>query len=635
MLIAILIKRGHVIIPSAPLIPENDPSVLFNTAGMQPLVPYLLGQRHPAGDKLADVQKCVRTTDIDDIGDNTHLSFFQMLGNWSLGAYFKEEAIKWSWDLLTDKGEGFGLDPKRLYVTVFAGDNPSTPESLRTGAPRDEESARIWQSVGVPANRIFYLPAENNWWSPGDNGPCGPDSEMFYDVTESGLGDLTLEQYQSADGRRDVVEIWNDVFMEYEKKDGKVIGKLAQKNVDTGAGLERLTMVLQGKNNVYDTDLFASLMTTIRSSAQKTDLKAERIVADHLRSAVFMIADGALPSNTDRGYVLRRLLRRAVRFADQLGLPAGSLATLAEQIVGQYGDFYTELTANKAKVIEAISAEENKFRLTLEQGLKELHRLVFGKVPNPLMLDMVKDTPLRYEDLLVPRDSMEIKGSEIFKISTTYGFPFEMCMEELTKIYYQIYKSNGSKNETYDLRKTPLGEKLTREFNEEMKKHQELSKAGAEQKFKGGLAGTGEMETKYHTATHLLLASLRQVLGADIVQKGSNITAERLRFDFNWPEKLSAEQIKAVEDLVNQKINEKIPVEMLELPKEEAKKIVTTLSFDLSKYGDMVKVYKIGSFSTEFCGGPHVTNTGDLGSFKITKEEAVAAGVRRIKAVLE
>jgi len=579
--------RGHVIIPSAPLIPENDPSVLFNTAGMQPLVPYLLGQRHPAGDKLADVQKCVRTTDIDDIGDNTHLSFFQMLGNWSLGAYFKEEAIKWSWDLLTDKGEGFGLNPKRLYVTVFAGDDPSTPESLRTGASRDEESARIWQSVGVPANRIFYLPAENNWWSPGDNGPCGPDSEMFYDVTEAGLGDLTLEQYQSADGKRDVVEIWNDVFMEYEKKDGKVIGKLAQKNVDTGAGLERLTMVLQGKNNVYDTDLFASLMTTIRSSAQKTDLKAERIVADHLRSAVFMIADGALPSNTDRGYVLRRLLRRAVRFADQIGLPAGSLATLAEQVITQYSDFYTELTANKAKVIEAISVEENKFRLTLEKGLKEFSKLA---------------------------DQGNISGDQAFILFSTYGFPLEIT-KELAAEKGLAVDENG--------------------FLTELAKHQELSKAGAEQKFKGGLAGTGEMETKYHTATHLLLASLRQILGADIVQKGSNITTERLRFDFNWPEKLTAEQIKAVEDLVNQKINEKIPVEMLELPKEEAKDIVTTLSFDLSKYGDMVKVYKIGSFSTEFCGGPHVTNTGDLGSFKITKEEAVAAGVRRIKAVLE
>ena len=581
------VDRGHVIILSAPLIPENDPSVLFNTAGMQPLVPYLLGQRHPAGDKLADVQKCVRTTDIEDIGDNTHLSFFQMLGNWSLGSYFKEEAIKWSWDLLTDKNEGFGLDPKRLYVTVFAGDDPSTPESLRTGAPRDEESARIWQSVGVPANRIFYLPAENNWWSPGGNGPCGPDSEMFYDVTEAGLGDLTLEQYQSADGKRDVVEIWNDVFMEYEKKDGQVIGKLAQKNVDTGAGLERLTMVLQGKNNVYDTDLFAPLMTTIRSSAQKTDLKAERIVADHLRSAVFMIADGALPSNTDRGYVLRRLLRRAVRFADQIGLPDGSLVTLAEQVIAQYGDFYIEMVNNKTKIIEAISAEENKFRQTLEKGLREFSKLA---------------------------DQGNISGEQAFVLFSTYGFPLEITRELAVEKGLTVDESG---------------------FSTELTKHQELSKAGAEQKFKGGLAGTGEMETKYHTATHLLLASLRQVLGADIVQKGSNITTERLRFDFNWPEKLTTDQIKAVEDLVNQKIGEKIPVEMLELPKEEAKNIVTTLSFDLSKYGDMVKVYKIGDFSAEFCGGPHVTNTADLGYFKITKEEAIAAGVRRIKAVLE
>jgi alanyl-tRNA synthetase len=587
--------RGHAIIPSAPLIPENDPSVLFNTAGMMPLVPYFLGQKHPAGDKLADVQKCVRTTDIDDIGDNTHLSFFQMLGNWSLGSYFKEEAIKWSWKLLTDKNEGFGLDPKRLYVTVFAGDDPSTPESLRTGAPRDEESAQIWQSVGVPANRIFYLPKENNWWSPGDNGPCGPDSEMFYDVTDNGLGDLTLEEYIQADARRDVVEIWNDVFMEYEKKDGQVIGKLAQKNVDTGAGLERLAMVMQGCNNVYDTDLFAPLISAIRTQAQKSGIKAERIVADHLRSAVFMIADGALPSNTDRGYVLRRLLRRAVRFADQIGLPAGSLATLAELVISQYGDFYPELTANKAKVLEAISAEEVKFRLTLEKGLKEFSKLA---------------------------DQGNISGQQAFILFSTYGFPLEITKDLALERHLAVDEVG---------------------FNSELAKHQELSKAGAEQKFKGGLAGTGEMETKYHTATHLLLASLRTVLGKDIVQKGSNITTERLRFDFNWPEKLTAEQIKAVEDLVNEKIAEKIPVEMLELPKEEAQKIVTTLSFDLSKYGDMVKVYKINGFSTEFCGGPHVTNTGDLASagsaqvahFKITKEEAVAAGVRRIKAVLE
>ncbi|MFA6416174.1 MAG: alanine--tRNA ligase [Candidatus Paceibacterota bacterium] len=586
--------RGHTIIPSAPLIPENDPSVLFNTAGMMPLVPYLLGQKHPAGQRIADVQKCVRTTDIDDIGDNTHLSFFQMLGNWSLGDYFKAEAIKWSWELLTDKNEGFGLDPARLYVTVFAGDE---------NAPRDEESAQIWQSVGVPANRIFYLPAENNWWSPGDNGPCGPDSEMFYDVTEAGLGDITLEEYQSADGRRDVVEIWNDVFMEYEKKDGQVIGKLAQKNVDTGAGLERLTMVLQGKNNVYDTDLFAPLISTIRAQAQKSDLKAERIVADHLRSAVFMIADGALPSNTDRGYVLRRLLRRAVRFADQIGLPAGSLVTLAEQIIAQYGDFYPELTANKTKVLEAISAEENKFRLTLERGLKKLEI----KIKGPINQD-VKDIKA-FENI-----PFSLTGKQAFDLYQEDGFPIELTLE-IAKEKGVVVDMDG--------------------FQKEMKQHQDLSKAGAEQKFKGGLAGTGEMETKYHTATHLLLASLRQVLGTDIVQKGSNITTERLRFDFNWPEKLTAEQLKAVDDLVNEKIAEKIPVEMLELPKEEAQKIVTTLSFDLSKYGDMVKVYKIGSFSTEFCGGPHVANTADLGTFKITKEEAVAAGVRRIKAVLE
>ncbi len=580
-------KRGHAIISSAPLVPENDPSVLFNTAGMQPLVPYLLGEKHPSGDKLCDVQKCVRTTDIEDIGDNTHLTFFQMLGNWSLGSYFKAEAIKWSYELLTDPNEGFGLDKNRLYVTVFAGDK---------NAPRDEESAQIWQSLGVPNSRIFYLPKENNWWSPGDNGPCGPDTEMFYDVTEAGLGDLTLEQYQSADGRRDVVEIWNDVFMEYEKKDGVVVGKLQQKNVDTGAGLERLTMVIQKKDNVYDTDLFAPLIAKIRELSSRHALdekKAERIVADHLRASVFIITDGVLPSNTDRGYVLRRLLRRAVRFADQLGLPPDSLALLAEGVILQYGDFYSELSIGREKILEIIKQEEEKFRQTLEKGLKEFEKI--SKQEN-------------------------ISGKDAFLLFSSYGFPLELTLE--------IALEKGVRVDIEG-------------FNQEMKRHQELSKSGAEQKFKGGLAGTGEKEIAYHTATHLLLASLRQVLGADIVQRGSNITAERLRFDFSWPDKLTVEQIKAVEDLVNEKISAKLPVEMIEMSKDEAVKIVTTLSFDLSKYGDTVKVYKIGDsvsgqvFSAEFCGGPHVANTGDLGQFKIVKEEASSAGVRRIKAVLE
>ena len=574
--------RGHAIIPSASLLPTNDSSVLFNTAGMQQLTPYLLGQSHPEGQRLASIQKCVRTTDIEDVGDNSHLTFFQMLGNWSLGDYFKAEAIKWSWELLTDKNEGFGLDPQRLYITVFAGD---------ADAPRDEESAQIWQSVGVPANHIFYLPKANNWWSPGDNGPCGPDTEMFYDVTPAGLGDISLEQYQSADGRRDVIEIWNDVFMEYEKKAGRVIGKLSQKNVDTGAGLERLAMVLQNKNNVYETDLFVPLITTIKGLAKKSDLSVERIIADHLRSAVFLIADGALPTNTDRGYVVRRLLRRAVRFADLLGLPADSLKNLAKQIIDQYGDFYTELKTGENKIIEEIKKEEQKFRQTLEKGLREFNRLA---------------------------EQGNLSGDQAFTLFSSYGFPLELTKE--------LASEKGLNFNDAD-------------FAVAMTNHQALSKSGAEQKFTGGLGGNSEQIVKYHTATHLLQSALKEVLGASIAQKGSNITDERLRFDFACETKMTDDQKLAVEKIVNEKIQARLPVQQAILPKIEAEKSGATHLFN-EKYGDEVSVYFIGdnlaeAWSKEFCGGPHVANTGDLGSFKITKEEAISAGVRRIKAVLE
>ena len=582
--------RGHTIIPSASLVPENDPSVLFNTAGMQPLAPYLLGQPHPAGKRLVDVQKCVRTTDIDDIGDNTHLTFFQMLGNWSLGDYFKEEAIKWSYELLTSKEEGFGLDPKRLYITVFVGDNPST--SLRTGAPLDEESKQIWQSIGVPAHRIYALPAENNWWSPGDSGPCGPDTEMFYDVTEKGLGDLSHEEFLAADERREVVEIWNDVFMEYEKRDGKVIGKLAQKNVDTGAGLERLVMVLQGKNNVYETDLFSGLISSIQAQAKNSNQKAERVIADHIRASVFMIADGVLPSNTDRGYILRRLLRRAVRFADQLSLPANFLTDLAKQIVAQYGDFYLELKTHETKIIEAIKAEEEKFRDALEKGLSELEKIT--------------------------SDKKTISANEAFTLYSSYGLPID-TITDIAREKSLILDIEG--------------------FNQEMKKHQELSKSGSDQKFKGGLGGNSHQIVRYHTATHLLHQALRDVLGPEVAQRGSNITDERLRFDLAYPAKLTEEQKQAVEQIVNDKIQADLPVNQIILSKAEAEKTGANHLFS-EKYGDEVSVYFIGSdlasaYSKEFCGGPHVTHTGELGHFKITKEEAVAAGIRRIKAVLD
>ena len=367
--------RGHAVVPSASLVPENDPSVLFTTAGMQPLAPYLLGAPHPKGKRLVNIQKCVRTVDIDDIGDNTHATFFEMLGNWSLGdpaspdgigqsgpaspsqgGYFKEDAIKWSYEFLTGKEEGLGLDPKRLYVTVFEGDDPST--TLRTGAPRDEESANIWKSLGMPENRIYYLPAEKNWWSPGESGPCGPDTEMFYDLTERGLGDMTHEEYLEADARQDVVEIWNDVFMEYEKRDGKVVGKLANKNVDTGAGLERLAIVLQKKNNVFDTDLFSSLMMVTKTITE--DLRAQRIIADHMRTAVMMIADGVAPSNTDRGYILRRLIRRAVVKAGE-GLKPAVIATLVSAVAETYAGVYGNVTENKEQIVDEINKELRSF----------------------------------------------------------------------------------------------------------------------------------------------------------------------------------------------------------------------------------------------------------------------------------
>ncbi len=576
------VKRGHVEIPSASLVPENDASVLFTTAGMQPLVPYLLGQPHPKGKRLVDIQKCVRTQDIDEVGDKTHDTFFEMLGNWSLGDYFKEDAIKFSFELLTSKEEGFGLDPNRLYVTCFEGDE---------NAPKDTESAEIWKKVGVPENRIYFMGAKSNWWSAGDNGPCGPDTEMFYDITPNGLGDLTKEEYMAADDRQDVVEIWNDVFMEYEKKDEKVIGKLKNKNVDTGAGLERLAMVLQKKDNIFDTDLFIPTINELKAVLKDEEIlkseigtKSLRIVVDHVRTAVFMIADGVLPSNTDRGYILRRLIRRAVINADKLNMHTQELGFIATQgVINSYINTYPELEQKKALVSQVILEEENKFRETLSQGLKEFE-----------------------------------KGIDAFTLFTSYGFPFELTKE--------LAKEKGIEIDEKD-------------FQEKFKAHQDLSRAGAEQKFKGGLADTSEMSVRYHTATHLLHEALKQVLGDHVEQKGSNITPERLRLDFAHPQKMTDEEKKKVEDLVNEKIKEALPVQNVILPKEEALKSGARHLFS-EKYGDEVSVYFIGSdlegaFSKEFCGGPHVQNTSELGKFKIQKEEAVAQGIRRIKAVLE
>ncbi|MFA6355249.1 MAG: alanine--tRNA ligase [Candidatus Paceibacterota bacterium] len=578
-------NRGHKIISSASLIPENDPSVLFTTAGMHPLVPYLLGEKHPEGKKLTNVQKCIRTGDIEEVGDYSHHTFFEMLGNWSLGDYFKKEAIELSYEFLTSK-EYLGLNKERLAVSVFAGDDD---------APFDEEAYNTWKGLGIDEKRIAKLPKKNNWWGPaGETGPCGPDSEMFYWVGEMNEIPKTFN-----DDHPLWLEIWNDVFMQYNKTIEKNFESLAQRNIDTGMGLERITAVVNGLDDNYRTELFWPMIKKIEELSgllygDKNDRecikengecwvdtrKSFRIIADHIKASIFILGDekGIAPSNGGQGYVLRRLIRIAIRHGRKLGLQS-FIKELTIIVIDMYKDIYPEILANKDFIIDNLLKEEEKFRQTLEQGLKEFE-----------------------------------KGVDPFDLYQSFGFPIELTEE--------LAFEKGIKIDRKD-------------FNKKLKQHQDLSRTSSAGMFKGGLADSGEESTKYHTATHLLLAALRQVLGEDIVQKGSNITAERMRFDFNWPEKLSDLKLKEIEDLVNKKIGENIPVEMLELPKEEAVKIVKNLSFDLSKYGDIVKVYKIGDFSAEFCGGPHVENTGLLGHFKIQKEEASSAGVRRIKAVLE
>jgi alanyl-tRNA synthetase len=572
-------KRNHAIIPSASLITSDEKGVtnptLFNTAGMQPLIPYLLGKAHPLGKRLANVQKCLRTVDIDDVGDKTHATFFEMLGNWSLGDYFKEDAIKWSYAFLTSKEEGLGLDPNRLYITVFEGDS---------NAPKDIEAFLIWKKY-IPENHIYFMNAKSNWWEAGDYGPCGPDSEMYYDTTEHGLGDLDKNSFIIADEKREVVEIWNDVFMQYDKKDGKIIGKLIKPSIDTGAGLERLAMIMQNADNIYDTDLLKPIINKIKEFSQKWDLKSARIVADHIRAAVFLIADGVMPSNTDRGYVLRKLLRRAIRHSDILKISEdgnGRLDWIAKTVIDNYKNVYDDVYEKRVQIVSEILREETQFKKTLIQGLKEFE-----------------------------------KGVDAFTLFSSYGFPLELTIELAKEKGIEIDINN---------------------FNERFKEHQELSRTGAEQKFKGGLANANdEMIIKYHTATHLLNAALRKVLGNHVFQKGSNITAERLRFDFSHLEKLSDEEKKRVEDTVNEIIKKDLSVIHEEMPLEKAKQNGAIGVFD-EKYGDIVSVYTIGSqdnyFSKELCGGPHVSHTGILGHFKITKEEAVAQGIRRIKAVL-
>jgi alanyl-tRNA synthetase len=582
-------KRGHAVLPSASLVPENDPSVLFNTAGMQPLVPYLMGQKHPLGNRLASCQKCVRTGDLDDIGDNRHFSFFEMLGNWSLGDYFKDEAIKWSYEFLTDKEEGLGLDPARLAVTIFQGDE---------NAPYDQESKDIWMSLGIPEHRIYAL-GDDNWWSPGDNGPCGPSSEMFYDMQEIFIGkELSKEEFLQATDDETFIEIWNDVFMEYEKKDGTVIGKLSQKNVDTGAGLERITAVMQGKMTAYETDILVPVMNAIKNIAGDTyNEKSARIICDHIRTAAMMIADGVRPSNKDQGYILRRLIRRATVRAEKMRFFEGKdevnknnifidLLNAIFDIYDEVGYFHAAIepvNAPEADAMIEIELEVGKFKKTLNAGLKEFE-----------------------------------KGTDPFILATTYGFPIELTEELAAEQGISIDRAK---------------------FDAEMKEHQEKSRSGAEQKFKGGLGGTSDKIVRSHTAHHLLLAALRKVLGEHVHQRGSNITDERIRIDFAHDTKMTDEQKSEVEKLVNEWIKTDMPMQRVEMPRAEAEQIGAEMEFGV-KYPDLVSVYFIGdnldsAISKEFCGGPHIEHTGLIGTFKIQKEEASSAGVRRIKATIE
>ena len=569
-------EHGHAVIPSAPLIPENDPSVLFTTAGMQPLVPYLLGEKHPSGTRLTDYQKCLRTNDIEEVGDNRHLTYFEMLGNWSLGDYFKEESIQMSFDFLTKELQ---IPVEKLSVTVFAGDDD---------CPRDEVAAECWKKAGILDGHIYYYGKDDNWWIAGEEGPCGPDTEMFYDTGKPACGP---DCQPSCDCGK-YVEIWNNVFMEYFKsKDGKY-SKLAQRNVDTGLGLERMTMLLQGKETPFDTELFKPVMDRL-SELQKVDnIESRRIIAEHLRSSMMVISDGGRPSNVDRGYILRRLIRRMVRHMNKLQINLDEISTLIDINVENLREMYPDLVKNQELIKNVIIEEKNKFVKTLAHGEKEFEK----------EMNKAKE-----------QGKTKIDGKVVFKLYDTYGFPPEVTNE--------LAQEN---NMTVDMK----------EFDELFKAHQEKSRMGSEQKFKGGLAEQNETTIAYHTATHLLNAALKVVLGPETHQRGSNITVDRMRFDFNCDHKMTDEEKKQTEDLVNKWIQDALPVTVEEMKKEDAVKSGAECMF-IEKYPDVVTVYTIGDVSKELCGGPHVKNTSELGKFKIKKEEASSAGVRRIKAILE
>ena len=569
-------NHGHTIIPSAPVIPENDPSVLFTTAGMQPLVPYLLGQKHPSGTRLTDYQKCVRTNDIDEVGYNRHLTYFEMLGNWYLGDYFKEESIAMSYEFLTKE---LGIPNEKLSVTCFAGDEDCA---------RDEVAYQCWKKAGIPDERIYFYGKDDNWWIAGEEGPCGPDTEMFYDTGKPACS----ENCQPSCDCGKYVEIWNNVFMEFYKDEKGNYSKLKQKNVDTGLGLERMAMLLQGKKTPYEIEIFEPVMNKLEELQKVDNIESRRIVAEHLRSSMMIINDGGKPSNVDRGYILRRLLRRMTRHLNKLEINLDLLPEIIEVSIASLKELYPELEKNKETIISVIVAEKDKFIKTLQKGEKEFEKAV-NKAKS--------------------QEKEKLDAKVVFNLYETYGFPPEMTVELAKEQGIDVDMEN---------------------FDKLFKEHQDKSRLGSDQKFKGGLASQGEQETKYHTATHLLNAALKKVLGDHIHQKGSNITTERLRFDFSHNAKMTDEEKKKVEDLVNEYIKMDIPVERLEMKKEEALNMGAEAMF-LDKYGDVVTVYKIGDVSVELCGGPHVARTGELGHFKIKKEEASSAGVRRIKAILE
>lgn len=647
------VAKGHTRIPSASVVPDNDPTVLFTTAGMHPLVPYLMGEKHPAGTRLCDVQKCIRTGDIDDVGDDSHLTFFEMLGNWSLGDYFKADSIRWSWEFLTDP-KWLGLDPERIAVSVFAGED---------GIPRDDEAADIWRQAGVPEERIFYLPRENNWWGPaGQTGPCGPDTEIFYITDKEPCGP---DCSPACDCGR-YLEIWNNVFMQYLKTaDGQYL-PMEHKNVDTGMGLERTIGVLCGAKSVYETDLFTDIIARIESLSGKKYgespeiTRAMRIVADHLRSATFILGDdkAVTPSNVDQGYVLRRLIRRAVRFGMQLGMPDDAPQAIAEVIIAQYQDVYDELRRHHDAIIDELGKEVTRFQRTLRQGMREFEK-IFKRIkqfldnldkfeyvlPNPENIEqatqlakqigsnlrplpefeMLQNAVARMrkgfeliasasDDLKKARDGIAaIDGQQAFRLYDTFGFPIEMTVE-LARENGLIVDEDG--------------------FKKAFAIHQQKSHAGAEQRFKGGLADHAMETARLHTATHLLLGALRKVLGDDVYQRGSNITAERLRFDFSFGRKVTKEELAQVQQLVNEAIKADVPVVCEEMTVDEAKAQGAMGIFE-SKYGEKVKVYTIEGYSKEICGGPHANRTGELGEFIIKKEESSSSGVRRIKAILK